>query len=66
MFRRRVHLTGLQSCDAFAEPVCHGLRDHSIQEGVTSLLLLIQLLYDLLELGILLLLLWWWEKKSII
>lgn len=55
---RAPYLTGLQSCDAFAEPVRHSFWDHGIQEGVASFLLLVQLLNDLLELGILLLFLW--------
>ena len=51
------YLTGLQGSDALPETVGHSLWDHSIKQGIPPFFLLIQLLDELHQLGILLLLL---------
>lgn len=52
-----MYLACFQCSDPLPEAVSHSFRDHGIQQGISSLLLFVQLLDDFLQLSILLLLL---------
>lgn len=52
-----MYLACLQCSDPLPEAVGHSFGDHGIQQGISSLLLFVQLLDDFLQLSILLLLL---------